>query len=71
MKRLLKAAQKDDSGMLAGMFGLHAQFTLSDKTLDLCQNIVRKALVTISMWLKVLKIYMTAYINMKRESLTV
>ncbi len=28
--------QKDDSDMLAGMFGMHAQFTLSDKTLDKC-----------------------------------
>ncbi len=34
----IKAAKKDDSGMLAGMFGLHAQFTLSDKTLDFCQE---------------------------------
>ena len=29
---------KDDSDMLAGMFGMHAQFTLSDKTLDKCAS---------------------------------
>lgn len=29
-------ANKDDSKMIKGMFGLHAQFTLSDKTLNKC-----------------------------------
>ncbi|MDY3747251.1 MAG: amidohydrolase family protein, partial [Lachnospiraceae bacterium] len=32
----IKYAQKDDSDMIAGMFGLHAQFTLSDETLYQC-----------------------------------
>lgn len=32
----IKYAMADDSDMLAGMFGLHAQFTLSDKTLEMC-----------------------------------
>ena len=32
----IKHALADDSDMVAGMFGLHAQFTLSDKTLELC-----------------------------------
>ena len=32
----IKHAIADDSDMIAGMFGLHAQFTLSDKTLELC-----------------------------------
>ncbi|MBO7632900.1 MAG: putative aminohydrolase SsnA, partial [Lachnospiraceae bacterium] len=30
--------EQDDSDMLAGMFGMHAQFTLSDKTLDKCAS---------------------------------
>lgn len=30
--------ERDDSDMLAGMFGMHAQFTLSDKTLDKCAS---------------------------------
>ena len=32
----IKAAQADTSGMVHGMFGLHAAFTLSDETLDYC-----------------------------------
>ena len=32
----IKHALADDSDMIAGMFGLHAQFTLSDATLDFC-----------------------------------
>jgi len=31
-------AMKDDSDMIAGMFGLHAQFTLSDETLYQCSS---------------------------------
>ncbi|MDD3409932.1 MAG: putative aminohydrolase SsnA [Eubacteriales bacterium] len=34
----LETAKKDSSGMLAGHFGLHAQFTLSDETLRLCRE---------------------------------
>lgn len=30
----IKHANKDDSNMVKGMFGMHAQFTLSDKTLE-------------------------------------
>ncbi len=33
----LRHARADGSGMLAGMFGMHAQFTLSDETLDYCR----------------------------------
>lgn len=32
----IKFAQKDDTDMVKGMFGLHAAFTLSDKTLEKC-----------------------------------
>lgn len=32
----IKHAQKDDTDMLKGMFGLHAAFTLSDETLNKC-----------------------------------
>jgi len=31
-------ARKDDSGLLAGLFGMHAQFTLSDATLAYCRE---------------------------------
>lgn len=31
-------ARRDDSGMLAGLFGMHAQFTLSDATLSYCRE---------------------------------
>lgn len=34
--RFLRHAREDKSGMLAGMMGLHASFTLSDETLELC-----------------------------------
>ena len=34
----IKFAQKDDSDMIKGMFGLHAAFTLSDETLEKCAN---------------------------------
>ena len=29
-------ARMDTTGMLAGLFGMHAQFTLSDETMDYC-----------------------------------
>ena len=32
--RFIKHAMKDDTGMIAAMMGLHAQFTISDKTLE-------------------------------------
>lgn len=32
----LDYARKDKSGLLAGLFGMHAQFTLSNQTLDYC-----------------------------------
>ena len=32
----IRHAQADDSGMIAGMMGMHASFTSSDKTMDLC-----------------------------------
>ncbi|MCR5346963.1 MAG: putative aminohydrolase SsnA [Fretibacterium sp.] len=31
-------ALADDSGMIAGMMGMHASFTLSDRTLELCRQ---------------------------------
>lgn len=31
----IRYAQKDDSGMIAGMMGMHAQFTISDETMKL------------------------------------
>ncbi len=34
----IKHAQEDTSGMIAGMFGLHASFTLSDETLAHCRE---------------------------------
>ncbi len=33
----IKACQKDDSDMIKAMMGMHAQFTLSDETLDMCR----------------------------------
>ena len=35
---LIRYARNDDSGMLAGLFGMHAQFTLSDATLAYCRE---------------------------------
>ncbi len=32
----IRHAQADDSGMIAGMMGMHASFTISDKTMELC-----------------------------------
>jgi putative selenium metabolism protein SsnA len=32
----IKHALKDDSGMLAGMMGMHASFTISDETMEYC-----------------------------------
>ncbi|MCG4470948.1 chlorohydrolase, partial [Lawsonibacter sp. DFI.6.74] len=32
----IKFAKDDESDMVKGMFGLHAAFTLSDKTLEKC-----------------------------------
>ena len=34
----IKFAKNDESDMVKGMFGLHAAFTLSDKTLEKCAN---------------------------------
>lgn len=34
----IKKAHDDDTGMVHGMFGLHAAFTLSDETLDYCNE---------------------------------
>lgn len=34
----IRHAAEDDSGMIAGMFGLHASFTLSDDTLSFCRE---------------------------------
>ncbi|MCD8138339.1 MAG: putative aminohydrolase SsnA [Planctomycetaceae bacterium] len=36
----IKAAQKDDTGLLAGTFGLHASMTLSDPTLAACVEVM-------------------------------
>ena len=33
--RFIRHAMEDDSGMIAGMMGMHAQFTISDKTMEL------------------------------------
>ena len=37
-ERMIRRAEADDSDMLKGMMGLHAAFTLSDKTLALCRE---------------------------------
>ena len=37
-ERMIKLAQADSSDMLKGMMGLHAAFTLSDKTLAICRK---------------------------------
>ena len=34
------SAAADRANLLAGMFGMHAQFTLSDKTLDKCASVI-------------------------------
>lgn len=34
----IRYAKKDDSGMLAGMMGMHAQFTISDATMELAAS---------------------------------
>ena len=34
----IRHALKDDSGMIAGMMGMHASFTISDETMALCQE---------------------------------
>ena len=36
-ERIIKLAEADDSDMLKAMMGLHAAFTLSDKTLEICR----------------------------------
>lgn len=36
--RWIKHALADDTDMFAGMMGMHAQFTISDKTFDLCRE---------------------------------
>lgn len=33
--RFIRHTMEDDSGMIAGMMGMHAQFTISDKTMEL------------------------------------
>lgn len=35
----IKYAQKDETDMLAGMMGMHASFTISDETMDLCNEL--------------------------------
>lgn len=37
-EEFINHALSDDSDMIAGMFGMHAQFTLSDKSLDICRE---------------------------------
>ena len=34
----IRHALKDDTGMIAGMMGMHAQFTISDKTFEMCRE---------------------------------
>ena len=34
----IRYALKDDSGMIAGMMGMHAQFTISNETMELAAN---------------------------------
>lgn len=36
--RFIEHAKKDKSGMIAGMMGMHASFTISDKTMELCRK---------------------------------
>lgn len=36
----IQHARADDSDMIAGMMGMHASFTLSDKTLDTCASVL-------------------------------
>ena len=35
----IKHALADDSDMIAGMMGMHAQFTISDETMELCNSV--------------------------------
>ena len=35
----IRHALKDDTGMIAGMMGMHAQFTISDETMALCNEL--------------------------------
>lgn len=37
-EQFILAAQKDESGMLAGMMGMHAPFTLSDESIEYCKE---------------------------------
>ena len=37
-ERFIRHAMKDESGMIAGMMGMHASFTISDETMALCQE---------------------------------
>lgn len=37
-ERFIKHALSDDSGMIAGMMGMHASFTISDETMAMCQE---------------------------------
>ena len=56
----IKYALQDDSDMLAGMMGMHAQFTISDATMELQLPISQKRQAIISMWPKESKTFMTA-----------
>ncbi|MDO4267971.1 MAG: putative aminohydrolase SsnA [Eubacteriales bacterium] len=35
----IRHAQKDDTDMIAGMMGMHASFTISDETMELCRSV--------------------------------
>ena len=37
-ERFIRHAMEDDSDMIAGMMGMHASFTISDETMELCQE---------------------------------
>lgn len=52
----IRHARKEDTGMIAGMMGMHAQFTISDETMELLQRTSRTAWDIISMWQKGSKI---------------
>ena len=34
----IRYARQDGSGMIAGMMGMHAQFTISDETMELARD---------------------------------
>ncbi len=37
-ERFIRCAMEDDGGMIAGMMGMHASFTISDETMELCRE---------------------------------